>query len=47
MTQQQGVPGVAPAGGRRSTALAGAESITVDRPEWASPHIPAHRRPLR
>lgn len=45
MTRQRHVPADVPAASR-STALAGAASVTLDRPEWASPHIPAHRRPL-
>lgn len=37
----------APSGhGRRSTALRGSEAVPLDRPEWASTHVPPHRRPL-
>jgi L-lactate dehydrogenase complex protein LldF len=33
-------------GRRASRALAGSSAVEFDRPEWASPRIPAHRRPL-
>lgn len=46
MTDQKPQHVAAGHGGHRSTALAGSESVTLERPEWAASHIPPHRRPL-
>jgi L-lactate dehydrogenase complex protein LldF len=51
-TPEQGIPtdSEPPTGARsdhrRSRALAGSASVEFSRPEWASPRIPPHRRPL-
>lgn len=45
MTQSHAAPAARRATGR-SAALVGSEDVALDRPEWASGHIPAHRRPL-
>lgn len=45
MTTQQ-VPSHTRGGAGRSAALIGTEAVALERPEWASGHIPQHRRQL-